>query len=105
MQQPNFVGARLPTTFLVGELSYDNIIIGNLNMQYYSKNERPIYLFSQVITMLLGEYEFTYNFQKVETPCWISKAIFVVFLVEMSVVMMNLVLGLGMVSSTNFWSQ
>ena len=49
--------------------------------------------FGQVLAALLGEYEYTSNFQKNEL--WITKLIFVLFLMEMSVVMMNLVLGLA----------
>ena len=48
--------------------------------------------------MLLGEYEYTNNFINIENPDsyqWIAKVIFLLFLLEMSVVMMNLVLGLA----------
>ena len=44
--------------------------------------------------MLMGEYDYTDNF--VETNAfWVSKVIFVVFVVDMSVVLMNLVIGLA----------
>lgn len=51
----------------------------------------------KVLTMLLGEYEYNLNFvQVVQTPySWIGKAIFVYFLLDMSIVLMNLVLGLA----------
>ena len=45
--------------------------------------------------MLMGEYEFVLYFVNVDDPSWISKIIFVVFLLDMSVVLMNLVLGLA----------
>ena len=48
--------------------------------------------------MLMGEYEYVANFvsgPNVENPSWVNKAIFVMFLVEMTVVLMNLVLGLA----------
>ena len=44
--------------------------------------------------MLMGEYDFTDNFVETET-FWLSKVIFVVFLVDMSIVLMNLVIGLA----------
>ena len=42
--------------------------------------------------MLMGEFDFTDNF--VETH-WLSKVIFVLFVVDMSVVLMNLIIGLA----------
>jgi hypothetical protein len=48
----------------------------------------------QVLTMLLGEYDFTDNFVNPET-FWLSKVIFVIFVVDMSIVLMNLVVGLA----------
>ena len=45
--------------------------------------------------MLMGEYEFVMNFVNDPNPSWVNKAIFVFFLVEMTVVLMNLVLGLA----------
>ena len=44
--------------------------------------------------MLMGEYDFTDHFANADTY-WVSKAIFVLFVVDMSVVLMNLVLGLA----------
>ena len=44
--------------------------------------------------MLMGEYDYTDNFVETET-FWLSKVIFVVFLVDMSIVLMNLVIGLA----------
>ena len=45
--------------------------------------------------MLMGEYGYVNNFVNVDSPSWISKTIFLVFLFDMSVVLMNLVLGLA----------
>ena len=42
--------------------------------------------------MLLGEYEFVMYFVQAS---WVAKVIFVYFLLDMSVVLMNLVLGLA----------
>ena len=44
--------------------------------------------------MLMGEYDFTDNFASDET-FWLTKVIFVCFVIDMSVVLMNLVLGLA----------
>ena len=44
--------------------------------------------------MLMGEYDFTDNFVG-EGTFWLSKLIFVVFVIDMSVVLMNLVIGLA----------
>ena len=44
--------------------------------------------------MLMGEYDYTDNFVETETH-WLSKVLFVVFVVDMSVVLMNLVIGLA----------
>ena len=44
--------------------------------------------------MLMGEYDFTDNFVDPGT-FWLSKLIFVIFVVDMSVVLMNLVIGLA----------
>ena len=44
--------------------------------------------------MLMGEYDFTDNFVGPDT-FWLSKLIFVIFVVDMSVVLMNLVIGLA----------
>ena len=44
--------------------------------------------------MLMGEYDFTDNFAN-ENTFWLSKIIFVMFVIDMSVVLMNLVLGLA----------
>ena len=54
-----------------------------------------MYRFSlQVLTMLMGEFDFTDNFVGEDT-FWLSKVIFVVFVVDMSVVLMNLIIGLA----------
>ena len=42
--------------------------------------------------MLMGEFDFSDNF--VDTH-WLSKVIFVLFVVDMSVVLMNLIIGLA----------
>ncbi len=44
--------------------------------------------------MLMGEYDFTDNFVQADT-FWVSKIIFVLFVVDMSVVLMNLVVGIA----------
>ena len=44
--------------------------------------------------MLMGEYDFGDNFVG-PSSFWLSKLLFVLFLVDMSVVLMNLVLGLA----------
>ncbi|XP_059085780.1 transient receptor potential cation channel subfamily A member 1-like [Tigriopus californicus] len=60
---------------------------------------RPFGLFSdsfiKVMTMLMGEYDYTLYFVADENTSLMARAIFVVFLVDMSVVLMNLVLGLA----------
>ena len=46
--------------------------------------------------MLMGEYDYTQNFVLLNDGApWIAKLIFVAFVVDMSVVLMNLVLGLA----------
>lgn len=45
--------------------------------------------------MLMGEYDYTLYFVADENTSLMARAIFVVFLVDMSVVLMNLVLGLA----------
>ena len=49
----------------------------------------------QVFTMVMGEYEFTVNFINVDEQSYVAKLIFVVFVFDMSVALMNLVLGLA----------
>ena len=44
--------------------------------------------------MLMGEYDYTDNFVETNT-FWLSKVIFVIFLVDMSIVLMNLVIGIA----------
>ena len=44
--------------------------------------------------MLMGEYDFTDNFTQ-EGTFWLSKIIFVIFVIDMSVVLMNLVVGIA----------
>lgn len=44
--------------------------------------------------MLMGEYDFTDNFVNDET-FWVNKVLFVIFVVDMSIVLMNLVVGLA----------
>ena len=49
----------------------------------------------QIFTMLLGEYNYASNFiLPVESGFW-AKALFVVFVLDMSVVLMNLILGMA----------
>ena len=49
----------------------------------------------KVFTMVMGEYEFTVNFINVDEQSYVAKLIFVVFVFDMSVALMNLVLGLA----------
>ncbi len=51
--------------------------------------------FIKVMTMLMGEYDYTLNFVSNPRSSLIAKAVFAVFVVDMSVVLMNLVLGLA----------
>ena len=44
--------------------------------------------------MLLGEYDFDDNFVNNDTH-WMSKLIFVIFVIDMSVILMNLVIGIA----------
>ena len=48
----------------------------------------------QVLTMLLGEYDFTEVFVQEDVNI-IAKLIFVIFVFDMSVVLMNLIVGLA----------
>ena len=46
--------------------------------------------------MLMGEYDFTDNFAGNNGQAfWLSKLLFVCFVIDMSIVLMNLVLGLA----------
>ncbi len=45
--------------------------------------------------MLMGEYDYTLTFVTEESSSWMARIIFVAFVVDMSVVLMNLVLGLA----------
>ena len=45
--------------------------------------------------MLLGEYNYTANFIKGEDSSWWAKANFMIFIFDMSVVLMNLILGMA----------
>lgn len=49
----------------------------------------------KVLTMLMGEYDYQMTFVTNEAASAMSKVVFVVFVVDMSVVLMNLVLGLA----------
>ena len=44
--------------------------------------------------MLLGEYDYVDNFVNNDTH-WMSKLIFVIFVIDMSVILMNLVIGIA----------
>ena len=44
--------------------------------------------------MVLGEYDFTDNFVNNQTH-WMSKLLFVTFVIDMSIILMNLVIGLA----------
>ena len=45
--------------------------------------------------MLLGEYNYTANFIKNDDSSWWAKAIFMIFIFDMSLVLMNLILGMA----------
>ena len=45
--------------------------------------------------MLLGEYNYTVNFVRSEDSSWWAKLVFVIFVFDMSVVLMNLILGMA----------
>ena len=45
--------------------------------------------------MLLGEYNYTTNFVTSEDSGWWVKLVFVIFVFDMSVVLMNLILGMA----------
>ena len=44
---------------------------------------------------MLGEYDFSDNFRGNEDSSWAAKLLFVIFIIDMSVVLMNLILGLA----------
>ena len=44
---------------------------------------------------MLGEYDFSDNFRGNEESSWAARLVFVIFIIDMSVVLMNLVLGLA----------
>ena len=45
--------------------------------------------------MLLGEFDFVTSILKDENTFWLTKLIFAMFLLSMSIVLMNLVVGLA----------
>ena len=47
--------------------------------------------------MMLGEYDYSDNFRGNENgyPSWVARVVFVIFVIDMSVVLMNLILGLA----------
>ena len=47
----------------------------------------------QVLAMLMGEYEYTINFVSNPAAGVMSKILFVIFVIDMSVVLMNLVIS------------
>ncbi len=47
------------------------------------------------MTMLMGEYDYTLNFVTNPASPYMAKLLFLVFVIDMSVVLMNLVLGLA----------
>ena len=46
------------------------------------------------MTMMLGEYDYSDNFRGDESS-WAARLVFVIFVIDMSVVLMNLILGLA----------
>jgi len=49
----------------------------------------------KILTMLLGEFDFMDTFVNDENSFWLTKLLFALFLLLMSVVLMNLVIGLA----------
>lgn len=49
----------------------------------------------KILTMLLGEFDFMDMIVRDENNFWLTKLLFALFLVLMSVVLMNLVIGLA----------
>ena len=49
----------------------------------------------KILTMLLGEFDFVTSILKDENTFWLTKLIFAMFLLSMSIVLMNLVVGLA----------
>ena len=49
----------------------------------------------KILTMLLGEFDFVTSILKDENTFWLTKVIFAMFLLSMSIVLMNLVVGLA----------
>ena len=49
----------------------------------------------KILTMLLGEFDFVTSILKDENTFWLTKIIFAMFLLSMSIVLMNLVVGLA----------
>ena len=44
---------------------------------------------------MLGEYDYSDNIRGNEDSTWFAKVVFVIFVIDMSVVLMNLILGLA----------
>ena len=53
----------------------------------------------KILTMLLGEFDFMDMIVRDENNFWLTKLLFALFLVLMSVVLMNLVIGLAISDS------
>ena len=47
------------------------------------------------MTMMLGEYDYSDNFRGNKDSSWAARLVFVIFVIDMSVVLMNLILGLA----------
>ena len=45
--------------------------------------------------MMLGEYDYSDNFRGNEDSSWAARLVFVIFVIDMSVVLMNLILGIA----------
>ena len=45
--------------------------------------------------MMLGEYDYSDNFRGNEGSSWAARLVFVIFIIDMLVVLMNLILGLA----------
>ena len=51
--------------------------------------------FLKVLTMVLGEYDMESTFLENEESFWLTKLVFLIFALNLSVILMNLVLGLA----------
>ena len=53
--------------------------------------------------MIVGEYDYSKNFVDNPESTWAARFLFTVFMVDMAIVLMNLVLGLAVSGTNNFF--